>query len=133
MRKILFYFCLCGLLLTINQTRANAKTALDIPVEVIEIREIGLSDRDESKTVIEILWRVDPLQKEKIESFNLFISAVYADGTVLNEKRTAVKNSVSVRVEIPSVKTVGNHPSASIKKISAKVSAVLSRQSKQTI
>lgn len=129
MRKFLIYFCLCGLLLTINQTRANAKTAVfDVPVEVLEIKEIGLSDRDESKTVIEVRWRIDPLQKEKISAFNLVFSVVYADGTTISEKRTTAKNAVSARIEIPSVKTIGNRPSASIKKISAKVFAVVSKQ-----
>ncbi|HQU81567.1 MAG TPA: hypothetical protein PKY59_00485 [Pyrinomonadaceae bacterium] len=125
MRKFLIYFCLFGLLLNINQTCANAKTIFDFPVEILEIKEIGISDRDESKTVIEVHWRIDPLQKEKISAFNLVLSVVYADGTSVSEKRTAAKNESSARIEIPSVKTIGNRPAASIKKVSAKVFAVL--------
>lgn len=111
-----------------NQARPHAAAAIDVPVEVVEVRDLGLSDRDELKSVIEVRWFIDPVQKEKIISFNLLLSVTYADGTAISEKRTVEKNSLSTRVEVPSVKTFGSRPAAFIKKIDAKVTAVISKR-----
>lgn len=129
MRKSLIFLNLIGLLLTINQISANPKTAGggDVPVEVVEVKDLGLSDRDESKSVIEVRWSVDPVQKEKIISFNLVLSITYANGTTVSERRSMEKNARSARVEVPSVKTFGGRASAFIKKIEAKVTAVFSK------
>lgn len=119
---------LIGLFLTVNQMPANAKTVLDIPVEVTEVKDLGLSDRDELKSLIEVSWRIDSVQKEKIVSFNLLLSITYADGTAITEKRTIEKDALSVRVEVPSVKTFGSRPAAFIKRMDAKVTAVISKK-----
>jgi hypothetical protein len=128
MRRRKFIFLnLIGLLLGVNQITANAKPVLDFPVEVVEVKEKGLSDRDESKTVVEIHWRVSAIEKEKIASFNLVLSATYANGTTIQEKRRIEKNALSAQIEIPSVKTNGSRPSAIIKKLDARVFAVISK------
>lgn len=127
MRRKFIFLNLIGLLFSVNQTFVNAKSALDFPVEVTEVRELGLSDRDESKSVIEVQWRVGEVQKERIASFSLVLSVTYADGTTLQERRRVEKNALSTRVEIPSVKTNGSRPSAVIKKLDARVFAVISK------
>lgn len=127
MRRIFIFLNLIALFLTINQTPANAKTATDVLVEVVEVKDLGLSDRDESKSIIEVRWSVNSVQKEKIVSFNLVLSVVYADGTAINEKRKVEGTALSARVEVSSVKTFSGRPSAFIKKIDARVFAVLSK------
>lgn len=127
MRKIFILLNLIGLLLTTNQAPARAQAAFDVPVEVIEVKDLGLSDRDESKSVIEVRWRVSPVQKEKIISFNLVLSITYADGTTISAKRKVEGNAFSARVEVPSVKNFGGRPSAFIKKTEARVTAIISK------
>ena len=127
MRKIFIFLNLIGLLLTINQTPANAKTVREVPVEVVEVRDLGLSDRDESKSVIEVRWRLNAIQKEKIISFDLTLSVTYADGTTVNEKRKVEGTARVLRVEVSSVKTFGGRPSAFIRKMEARVVAVISK------
>ena len=124
MRKSLIFLNLFGLFLSINQIFANPKTHGDVPVEVVEVKDLGLSDRDESKSVIEVRWSVDSVQKEKIVSFNLVLSVTYADGTTISERRNVEKHLRVARVEVASVKTFGGRPSAFIKKLDAKVTAV---------
>ena len=126
MRKIFIFLVLIGLLAGVRET--NARAGLDVPVEVVQIRDLGLSDRDETKSVIEIAWRADPLNKEKIAFFNLILFVTYADGTTVNERRSVAKNVLSARIEIPSVKSNGSRPSAVIKKMEAKVFAVYSKK-----
>lgn len=128
MRKTFIFLKLIGLLLTINQISAAAKSDLQIPVEVVEVRDLGLSDRDESKSLIEVRWNADAVQKEKIVSFNLALCITYADGTTITEKRKFERNVFSARVEVPSVKTFGGRSSAFIKKTEARVSAAISRK-----
>lgn len=127
MRKLLIALNLIGLFLTVNQIPANANVPLDFPVEVTEVKDLGLSDRDELKSLIEVSWRTDSIQKEKIASFNLLLSVTYADGTSITERRTIDKNLSSIKIEVPSVKTIGRRPPAFIKNMSAKVTAVLSK------
>jgi hypothetical protein len=127
MRNLLVVLNLIGLFITLNQTPANANTAMEIPVEVTEVRDVGLSDRDELKSLIEVSWRIDPQQQAKIASFNLLLSITYADGTAITERRTVDKSALSVKVEVPSVKTIGRRPPAFIKNINAKVTAVISK------
>lgn len=129
MRKIYIFLNFVGLLLTINQTRAEANTAaaLDVPVKVVEVRDLGISDRDESKSVIEVRWQVNQFQKEKIASFNLLVAVTYADGTTINERRKAQASEFSARIEVPSVRALGGRSSAFIKKLEARVTAVISK------
>jgi hypothetical protein len=127
MRKLLVAMNLIGLFLTVNQMPVKANASLDIPVEVTEVRDLGLSDRDELKSLIKVSWRIDPDQQEKIAAFNLLLSVTYADGTSITEKRTVDNHALSVKVETPSVKTIGRQPPAFIKKMSAKVTAVISK------
>jgi hypothetical protein len=130
MRKIYIFLSLIGLLLTINQRPAVANIIFDVPVEVVEVKDLGLSDRDELKSVIEVCWRVGSLDVENIASFNLILSATYADGTTIVVKRKIERNALSARIEIPSVNTFGSRPAAFIKRLNAKVSAVFSKNQK---
>jgi hypothetical protein len=127
MRKLFVLLNLIGLILTVNQFPANANAALDIPVEVTGVKDLGLSDSDELKSLIEVSWNIDSIKKERIKSFNLLLSVRYADGTSISERRTVEKTALSARVEVPSVKTLGNRPAAFIKKIDARVTAVISK------
>ncbi len=126
MRKTFIFLNLIGLLLTINQISADAKANFEVPVEVVEVKDLGLSDRDESKSLIEVSWRVDDAQKDKIAAFNLILSVTYADGTTITEKQKFEKTVFSARIEVPSVKTFGGRPTAFIKKTEARVSAAIS-------
>ena len=128
MRKTFIFLNLIGLFLSVNQISLQAKVALDIPVEVVEVKDLGLSDGDESKSLIEVSWRVGSrVQKEKIAAFNLVLSITYADGTTIAEKRKFEKTVFSARIEVPSVKTFGGRSSAFIKKTEARVSAAISK------
>lgn len=127
MRRTFIFLNLIGLLITINQISADANTDFQVPVEVVEVRDLGLSDRDESKSLIEVRWRVGQIQKEKIAAFNLVLFVSYADGTTVTEKRKFEKTVLSAQIEVPSVKSFGGRSPAFIKKTEARVSAAISK------
>ena len=52
--KIIFVTLLTLFLVAANQISVNAKNALDIPVEVIEVKDLGVSTSDDSKSIIEV-------------------------------------------------------------------------------
>lgn len=126
MRKIFVFLNLVGLLLA-GGNFANAQTTNEIPVEVIKAQEIGLSDTDESKSLIEIVWQSGEIPKDKINAFQVILFITYADGTVLIKKLKAEKEFDSIKIEVPSVKNFGGKPTAFIKKINAKVTAIISK------
>ncbi len=127
MRKTFIFLNLIGLLLSVTQSSAAAKADFEIQVEVVEVKDLGLSDRDESKSLIEVRWRIDEAKKDKIAAFNLILSVTYADGTTVTEKRKFEKSVFSARVEVPSVKPFGGRSSAFIKRMEARVSAAISK------
>ena len=103
-----------------------ANTNLEVPVELVEVKDLGLSDRDESKSLIEVRWTVNPIYKDKIISFNLVLSITYAVGTTIHDKQSMDSTSLSAQIEVPSVKTIGGKATAFIKNIDARVTAVIS-------
>ena len=128
MRKAFIFIFLIGSLMSINGGLALADTDRDIPVEVVEVKDLGLSDRDESRTVVEVRWKINPIQQEIIVAFQLTLSVTYADGTTISEKRKIAKDACcSVRIEVPTVKTARGDAQAFIKKMDAKVSAIISK------
>jgi hypothetical protein len=126
MRNPLIYAGLTILLLvTINQISASAKSSLEIPVEVIGIKELGISANDNTKTIIEVRWKKNPGLNASVSSFKLNLSITYADGTTFNEAKKAESKATSERFEVPTAKVSKNKPAAIIKKMNAIVLAVL--------
>ena len=126
MRSTLKILSLISLVLAIaSQTAINATETADSPVEVLEVRDLGISANDDSKSIIEVRWRVNPTLIADVASFNLVLSVTYADGTTLNVKRQTKEKSLSMRVEVPSVNSSKGRPAASIKKMNAIVTAVI--------
>jgi hypothetical protein len=127
MKRLLISVTLTTLLLGIFQTPAKAGTGQDGPIEIVEIKDLGLSDRDESRSVIEVRWRVDQGATETSVSFDLVLFITYADGTTIRANRKITGNGTSARFEVPSVRSAGGGTPAFIKRMEARVAAVISK------
>ena len=108
-----------------SQAKINATETADSAVEVLEIKDLGISANDDSKSIIEVRWRVNPTLVANVASFNLVLSVTYADGTTTNIKRQTDGKSLSMRVEVSSVNISKGKPAAFIKKMNATVTAVI--------
>ena len=126
--KIIFVTLLTLFLVAGNQISVNAKNAPDIPVEVIEVTDLGVSTSDDSKSIIEVRWRVNSTVNAAT-SFNLTLSVIYADGATRDELKKVDGKLVSARFEVPSVKVSKGKPPAFIKKMNAVVIAVTKEKS----
>ncbi len=111
-----------------NQVSVRAETKPDAPVEVVEIKEVGISGADETKSVIEIRWRLNPALNAGVSSFKLLLSVTYADGTTLILTHNADAESVLAQVEVPSAKISKRSPPAFIKQLKATVIAVFPKK-----
>lgn len=111
-----------------NQVSVRAETKPDAPVEVVEIKEVGISGADETKSVIEIRWRINPALNASVSSFKLLLSVTYADGTTLILTHNADAESVLAQVEVPSAKISKRSPPAFIKQLKATVIAVFPKK-----
>lgn len=107
----------------VSQISAKAANAPDAPVETIEIKEVGLSDKDETKSVIEIRWRINPTLTAEVRSFKILLSVTYADGITKNITRYTDEESFSVQIEVPSVNFTTRNKPAFIKNLNALVIA----------
>ncbi len=103
---------------------AKAGTIMDAPVEVIEVKEIGISAADETKSVIEVRWRTNLALNTDVGSFKLILSVTYADGTTLILTGNAGAESELAQIEVPSARTSKRSPPAFIKNLKAVVVAV---------
>lgn len=111
-----------------NQISVKAETTPDAPIEVIEIKDVGISAEDETKSVIEVRWKNNPTLNANINSFKLVLSVMYADGTTIIVTHYTDEESVSARIEVPSAKISKRNPPAFIKKLKAVVIAVFPKK-----
>ncbi len=126
--KIIFQSLLILVMAAANLTDVGAQASTDVPVEVTEVRDLGVSANDDSKSIIEVKWRVGPTISA-VTSFNLTLSITYADGTILNEQKKSDGKSASARFEVSSAKVSKGKPPAFIKKMNAVVTAVIREKS----
>lgn len=116
-RKIKLLILVLMFFLTVGQVFAN------VPVEVTDVKEIGLSDSDETKSVIEIKWKVNPSLQPNHSVFNVTLEVIYADGAVLIFDEQAEKEARSAQIEVPALHIYRGKKAAIIKEVKAFVTA----------
>ncbi|MEK7725182.1 MAG: hypothetical protein AAB336_12575 [Acidobacteriota bacterium] len=112
-RKIRFLVLVLMIFLAVNQAIAST------PVEVTDVKEVGLSDSDETKSVIEIKWKVNPSLQPNHSIFNVTLEVVYADGAILIFDEQVEKQARSTQIEVPALHIFRGKKPAIIKQIKA--------------
>lgn len=102
----------------LNQVFALDKCA-NTPIEVTQIKEIGLSDSDETKSVIEVQWCVRSTLQPNHSNFNVTVEVIYADGAILIFDEQAENSARSAQIEVPTLHTFRGKKPAIIKEIKA--------------
>lgn len=111
------------LALTVHMS-IKAKDFPALQIEAVQITDLGISERDDTKSVIEVRWLVNPAAQANVIFFNLTLSIIYADGTTATIKKQIDASFIAIRVEVPSVKLSSGRPPAFIKRMNAVVVAV---------
>ena len=112
-RKIRFLVLVLMIFLAVNQAIAST------PVEVTDVKEVGLSDSYETKSVIEIKWKVNPSLQPNHSIFNVTLEVVYADGAILIFDEQVEKQARSTQIEVPALHIFRGKKPAIIKQIKA--------------
>lgn len=89
------------------------------PVEVTEIRNLGISDSDETKSVIEVKWQINPTLHPNHSDFNVSLEIAYANGMILIIDECSGNSTRSSRIEVPTVNLRRGQSPAFIKQIKA--------------
>lgn len=111
------------LFVTINQTIAKTKDCSETPVKVTQVKETGLSDSDETKSVIEVQWCVNPTLQPTHSAFNVTVEITYADGAVLIFDEQTGNEARSTEIEVPTLHIFRGKKPAIIKQVKAFVTA----------
>lgn len=105
--------------LAATQTFAQRLACCLTPVEVIEVKNLGISDSDETKSVIEVRWQTNPTLHPNHSNFNVSLEITYANGMILIVDEQANTEARSVRFEVPTVNLWRGKSPAYIKQMKA--------------
>lgn len=117
-----FLMMLILLFLTAGEILAGVKGVSDLPVEVTAVRNLGRSPADETKSIIEVEWRVNSALHPSGESFNLTLEVIYANSISLFFEAKVEDSSIrSTQIEVPAVQIIRGAQPALIKQLRAMV------------
>ncbi len=118
-QAIKFTVLVLTLFVIINQTIAKTDDCANTPVEVTQVKEIGLSDADETKSVIEVQWCVRSTLQPNHSNFNVTVEITYADGAILIFDEQVENQARSTQIEVPTLHIYRGKKPAIIKQIKA--------------
>ena len=118
-KKVKFLVLVLMVFLTVNQVTAQFDDCNKTPVEVTQVKEIGLSDADETKSVIEVKWCVRSTLQPNHSAFNVTVEVIYADGAILIFDEQAENSARSTQIEVPTLHIYRGKKPAIIKQIKA--------------
>jgi hypothetical protein len=112
------------LLLCVFHVKTEAQpVALTSLIEITEVKNVGLSAINESKSVIQALWSVNAQPGRNIKSFELNLEVTYADGAVEKFKATAPGTERKTRFEVPTLHVSVGRPGAELRGFKANITA----------
>jgi hypothetical protein len=112
------------LLLCLLSAKAEAQPLNLSPlVELTEVKNVGLSASNQSKSVIQALWSVNAQTGTNIKSFELNLEVIYADGAVEKFRSTAQGSERRTRFEVPTLHLSPGRPGAELKSFKTSITA----------
>ena len=92
-------------------------------IEIVEVKNVGVSASDESKSVIQVKWKADAQSGTELKTFDVAIEVGYADGAVQKARNSVGGSARSARFELPTLHFTPGRPSAELKSFKASVTA----------
>jgi hypothetical protein len=123
--RLLILVLVLTMFLTINPALVKGDKCRATPVKVTEVKELGLSESDETKAVIEVKWCVNSALQPTHSAFNVTVEVTYADGAILLFDEQAESRARSTRIEVPALHLYRGKKPAIIREIKAFVTAEL--------
>lgn len=95
-------------------------------VEITEVKNVGVSAANETKSIIEIRWQTNFAPNTNVKSFDLKLEVTYEDGAVVTAQSSVSGTTRSGRVEVPTTHTSLGRPPAAMKSFRASVTITFS-------
>jgi hypothetical protein len=92
-------------------------------VDIVEVKNVGVSAADHAKSIIQIRWTAQNPQGGTIKSFDLTLEVAYADGARERLKATVNGAERNARFEVPTVHITAGRPAAELKQFTATIIA----------
>lgn len=93
-------------------------------IEITEVKNLGLSASNETKSVIQALWSINAQSAASIKSFELILEITYQDGAVEKFKTTANSADRKARFEVPTLHPAAGRPGAALRSFKANITAI---------
>jgi hypothetical protein len=104
-------------------SQARFPTAAPL-VEITEVKNIGLSASSDAKSILQVVWSVNPQPGLLIRSFDLALDITYADGAVERVKSQANGADRRTRFEVPTLHRSAGRPGAELRSYKADITAL---------
>ena len=114
----------CSALLIVSELALGARgwpAPVAAAVEIVEVRAVGVSAAEESKSIIQVKWRADAQAGSEVKAFDVGIEVSYADGAVERRRTTAGASARSARFELPTLHFSAGRPGAELRSFKASV------------
>jgi hypothetical protein len=92
-------------------------------VEITEVKNVGVSANNDSKSIVQAQWSVNTLPTLSIKSFDLVIEVAYADGAIEQFKTTAGGAERKARFEVPTQHLATGKSGAGLRSFKANITA----------
>src|SRR5262245_23602634 len=92
-------------------------------IEIIEVKNVGLSAINEAKSIIQVRWEGRYPQGTSVKSFDVSLEVQYADNTKERAKTTVSGSTSSTRFEVPTLHLSPGRPGAEMRSFDATVTA----------
>jgi hypothetical protein len=118
-----------GLLITIFLVLVAGLTAAARPysaaplVEITEVKNLGVSANNDTKTILQVQWAVNEQPTLSSKSFELAIEVAYADGATERFKTVAGGAERRARFEVPTLHLAAGGPGARLRGFKANIIA----------
>jgi hypothetical protein len=103
------------------------------PVKIVDVKNIGISAANQTKSIIEIRWQADFAPNKTVKSFEIKLEVIYTDGAVITAQSSANATARSGRVEVPTTHLSPGQTPAIIKSMKASVMTVFIETTTQHI
>ncbi len=95
-------------------------------IDIIEVKNVGLSAANDSKSVIQVKWAAKLPPGSNVKAFDVSLEVQYADRTKEKIKNTVNGSATSARFEVPTLHHSPGRPAAELRTFEATVTATFS-------
>jgi hypothetical protein len=113
-------------------SRVTKAFATATPIEIVEVKVMGISAVDQAKSIIQIKWVAEAHPGITIKSFDISLEVAYADGAIEKVKSMVNGSARSARFELPTVHLAAGRAAAELRNFKATVTANSAETSTKT-